>query len=267
MVHDAVRQPRGTGAEAVLRVERTGAFATWTIDRPEAKNALDRKTMAALLVAAQAARADRELRAIILTGSGDAFVSGGDLRELRDKNTVADAEAFADAGSELCSALEGLGIPVFAAIPGTAFGGGAELALACDLRIGDPAAKISFKQVRMGVTTAWGTIGRLVAVVGASTAARLLYTAQEISADRSLAIGLLDAVSEPGGSVAMALAWAADIALGSPDAVAEMKGLLRAARPDVWARERDRFVTTWSGADHKEAVDAYFAKRPAVWKR
>ena len=158
-------------------------------------------------------------------------------------------------------------MPVLAAIHGPAFRGGAELALACDLRLGDPAARISFKQVRMGVTTAWGTIGRLVSAVGRSAAARLLYTAHEIEAGEARAIGLLDAVSDPGESVARALAWAADIALGSPVAVAEMKGLLRAARPGIDAIERARFVATWTGADHKEAVEAYFARRASVWSR
>jgi enoyl-CoA hydratase/carnithine racemase len=251
----------------VLRLERVGAFAVWTIDRPQTKNALDEKTMEALLSAARSARADRELRAIVLTGAGDAFVSGGDLRELREKNSVADAESFADAGSELCAELERLPVPVLAAISGPAFGGGAELALACDLRIGDPAARVSFKQVRMGVTTAWGTIGRLVAVVGASKAARLLYTAQEIAADAAREMGLLDAVSAPGGAVAMALSWGEDIALGAPGAVAEMKGLVRAARAEVGAIERDRFVASWTGAEHKEAVEAYFGKRRATWSR
>jgi enoyl-CoA hydratase len=257
----------------VLRVERTGpdaaarAFAVWTIDRPEAKNALDRKTLEALLEVTAEARGDRDLRAVVITGAGNAFVSGGDLRELRDKSSVPDAEEFADLGSRLCSALEELPVPVLAAIPGPAFGGGAELALACDLRIGDPAARISFKQVRMGVTTAWGTIGRLVSAVGRSSAARLLYTAQEISADGALAIGLLDAVSGPGESVALALAWGADVARGAPSAIGEMKALLRAARPDVATLERERFVSTWTGADHKEAMNAHFEKRPAVWRR
>ena len=251
----------------MLRVERNGPFAVWTIDRPEAKNALNKQTLDDLVAAAMGARVDPDLRAIVLTGAGDAFVSGGDLRELRDRNAAHDAEAFAEAGSLLCAALEGLAVPVLAAIPGPAFGGGAELALACDVRIGEPAARISFKQVRMGVTTAWGTIGRLTSIVGRSAAARLLYTAQEISSEGALGMGLLDAVSTPGGSVALALAWGADIALGSPAAVAEMKGLLRASRPDLGTIERERFVATWTGPDHKEAMDAHFGKRPAVWNR
>jgi enoyl-CoA hydratase len=253
----------------VLRQERrnAGRIAVWTIDRPEAKNALDRKTLGALIAATTEAKEDRTLRAIVITGAGNAFVSGGDLRELREQTTAHDAETFAELGRTLCRGLEALSVPVLAAISGPAFGGGAELALACDLRVGDSAARISFKQVRMGVTTAWGTIGRLVSVVGRSTAARLLYTAHELPADAAQAVGLLDAVSPPGDSLTLALGWAANIALGAPEAVAEMKALLRAVRPEIDALERERFVATWTGAEHQEAVDAYFAKRPASWTR
>jgi enoyl-CoA hydratase/carnithine racemase len=249
----------------VLKVERSGGAVVWTIARPESKNALDGATLTALLAAAEEASGDPTLRAVVLTGAGDSFVSGGDLRELRDRSSVADAEAFADAGARVCSALEGLRVPVFAAIPGPAFGGGAELALACDLRVADPSARISFKQVRMGVTTAWGTIGRLVALVGSGAAARLLYTAEEVRAESALGMGLVDAVSAPGGSVERALVWAGEVALGAPGAVAEMKALLRAARPDVRGLERERFVATWSGAEHAEAMGAYFERRKPAW--
>ena len=249
----------------MLRVERDGAFAIWTIRRPEAKNALNLATIESLYNAAKDAQQDRDLRAVVLTGEGDAFVSGGDLRELRDKNSVTDAEQFAEAGSKMCRALEELDVPVIAALPGPAYGGGAELAVACDLRIADPKAKISFKQVRMGVTTAWGTIPRLVSLCGHSTAARLLYTAHEINAVSAMAMGLVDAVSEAGGSVAASLAGASDIAQGSPRAVGSMKALLRESRIAAFSRERERFVETWTGADHAEAMDAYFSRRPPVW--
>ncbi len=252
----------------MLRIERVGTADVWTIDRPEAKNALDRKTVEALLGALAHARTDSSLRAVVLTGAGGAFVSGGDLRELRDRNSRADAEEFAAAGAELCAGLEGLRVPVLAAIAGPALGGGAELAVACDLRVGDPTARIAFKQVRMGVTTAWGTMARLVTLVGASGAARLLYTAHDVTADTAMALGLLDAVSLPGEAVTFALAWAAEIAQGSPAAVADMKALVRAARTagEVAGMERERFVATWTGPDHAEAMEAYFARRAPAWK-
>lgn len=250
----------------MLHVEREGAVIVWTIDRPEAKNALDHATLNALTAAVKDAGRDRTARAAVLTGAGEAFVSGGDLRELRDKNTPHDAERFSELGFELCRAMAGLPFPIVCALPGPAIGGGAELALACDLRVADARARIAFKQVRMGVTTAWGTIPRLVAAVGAGTAARLLYAAHEVDAAEAKRIGLVEEVTDNGLARTTALAWASDIAQGSPQAIADMKRLVRETTArDVRALERQLFVETWSGSDHREAVEAYFARRPPVW--
>ncbi len=251
----------------MLRVERSGAFSIWTISRPEAKNALNLETLELLTRAAEAAKSDATLRAVVLTGAGDTFVSGGDLRELREKTSAHDAEIFADAGARVCAAIDSLHVPVIAALPGAAYGGGAELAIACDLRVAEPTAKISFKQVRMGVTTAWGTIGKLVSIVGYSSASRLLLTGHEVLAANAIAMGLVDAVCESGTCVAAALAWASDIAQGAPNAVAEMKALLRATRIDVGVHERARFIATWSGQEHADAMTAYFSRRPPPWTK
>ena len=253
----------------MLVVERQGAIAIWTISRPEAKNALDHATLNELIDAVADAGRDRSVRAVVLTGDGHTFVSGGDLRELRDKNTPQDAERFSDLGWDLTRAMSELPVPIVCAMPGPAIGGGAELALACDMRVADVRAKVSFKQVRMGVTTAWGTVPRLVALVGAGTAARLLYTCQEVAAAEAKFIGLVDEVTENGLARTTALAWASDIAEASPRAVADMKRLMRetvATAKDVRSLERQLFVDTWSGADHGEAVEAYFNRRTANWE-
>ncbi len=252
----------------MLRVEREGPIVLWTIDRPEAKNALDHATLEELASAVDDAARDPTVRAAVLTGAGHSFVSGGDLRELRGKNTREDAERFSELGFALSRAMTELPFPIVAALPGVAIGGGAELALACDLRIADARAKIAFKQVRMGVTTAWGTVPRLVAAVGAGVAARLLYTAHEIGAAEAKLIGLVDEVTENGLARTTALRWASDIAQGSPRAIADMKRIVReasATAPDVRALELQLFADTWSGADHHEAVEAYFERRPPVW--
>lgn len=248
----------------MLRTERHAAIVIWTIDRPEAKNALDHATIAELADAIDEANRDPTVRAAVLTAAGHTFVSGGDLRELRGRESPQDAERFSELGWHLCRALGELPFPVVCALPGPAIGGGAELALACDMRVADVRAKIAFKQVRMGVTTAWGTVPRLLAVVGAGMAARLLYTAQEVGAAEAKLLGLVDEVTENGLARTTAIAWAEDIAQGSPQAVADMKRLVReatAAVPEVRALERQLFVDTWSGPDHHEAVEAYFERR------
>jgi enoyl-CoA hydratase len=253
----------------MLVVQRQGAIVIWTIDRPQAKNALDHTTLGELVDAVAEAGRDRSVRAVVLTGEGHTFVSGGDLRELRGKNTPQDAERFSELGWELTRAMAELPVPIICALPGPAIGGGAELALACDMRVADLRAKISFKQVRMGVTTAWGTVPRLVALVGSGTAARLLYTAHEVAAAEAKLLGLVDEVTENGLARTTALAWASDITEASPRAVADMKRLVRestAAARDVRAVEQQLFVDTWSGADHAEAVEAYFERRAPRWE-
>lgn len=252
----------------MLKVERHSNVILWTIDRPQAKNALDHATLDALSFAIREAASDRDLRAAVITGEGHVFVSGGDLRELRDRHSPQDAERLSDAGYELTNAIAELPFPVIAALPGPAIGGGAELAVACDMRVADVRARIGFKQVRMGVTTAWGTVPRLVALVGPGAAARLLYSAHEVNAAEAKLLRLIDEVTENGLAKTTALAWASDIALGSPKAIAEMKRLLRetvATSRDVRSLEREAFIGTWSGPDHRDAVDAWFERRAPVW--
>ncbi len=255
----------------MLREERDGAVAVWTLDRPATKNALDAATLGALNAAMDAAADDPGVRAAILTGAGGDFASGGDLRELRGRHSPDDAAALSDAGEHVCRRLGELPFPVVAVVCGVAFGGGAELALACDLRVADETARISFKQARMGVTTAWGLLPRLVALVGPSAAARLLYTAAEVAGAEARTLGLVDLCTAPGEAMVTALAWCAEIAAGAPDAVRETKALLRAAGQALYAAvrplEREAFVRTWSSPDHVEAVEAYFARRKPAWRR
>ena len=252
----------------MLKIERVGSCAVWTIDRPAAKNALNLETIDLILLAAEEAANDRELRAVVLTGSGDAFASGGDLRELRTTTTREDADRFAAIGTEMCDRIALLPFPVIAALPGPAFGGGAELAVACDLRIADVRARVSFKQARMGVTTGLGGLARLASLVGRGIAARLLYTSYEMGAAEAKLCGLVDEVVPNGACVELALAWALDVAQGSPTAVAHLKALVRAAYDapaTLPAEERRRFLDTWVSADHEEAMNAYFARRAPKW--
>jgi enoyl-CoA hydratase len=253
-----------------MLVERQGEIAVWTLARPDAKNALDTSTFLDLQRAIAEASADRTLRAVVLTGEGDTFASGGDLRELRSATTREHAAQLADMGRQVCDGLGALPVPVIAALPGPAIGGGAELAMACDVRVADARAMLCFKHARMAVTTAWGVLPRLVGLVGHGTASRLLLMGHEIDAYEALRLGLVDTVTEKGACVARAIAWALDATQGAPGAVAELKSLLRdaiGATNELRARERDRFVTTWTSDDHREAVEAFFASRAPRWQR
>ncbi len=295
-----------------MRVESVegGALEIWTLDRPQARNALDAATFVQLAQAIEraAARATRpggaagahgaggptggpaaagdaaadgeRLRAVILTAEGETFAAGGDLRELRGATSADDAVRLAETGRTVCDGLGALPVPVIAALPGAAIGGGSELAIACDLRIAAPGASLCFKHAHMGVTTAWGVLPRLVSLAGHAGAARLLLTAQTVDAAEGLRLGLFDAVADAAGpsggaggagganaALQLARRWAGDVVRGAPAAVAGMKSLLRAAsRHDgLRALEREIFVETWSSADHADAMDAFFERRPPRW--
>jgi enoyl-CoA hydratase len=244
-------------------------MAVWTLSRPEAKNALDSATFAALGHALAAAREDATLRAVVLTGAGGTFVSGGDLRELRTATTAEQAARLADAGRQVCDAIARLPVPVIAALPGAAIGGGAELATACDLRVADARATVCFKHARMAVTTAWGILPKLVGLVGHGAASRLLLTGVDVDAREALRIGLVDAVTEDGGCVDLAVAWGLEAAKGAPLAAAALKALLGDALDpavDVRAAERARFIAAWTSEDHADAVEAFFASRVPAWR-
>jgi len=248
-----------------LRAGAEGRVLVLEIDRPEAKNALDRATLTHLVSLVRGA--PREVRGIVITGAGGTFVSGGDLRELRDVRDRETTEAFCALGRDMCDALEDAPLPVVAAIEGHALGGGMELACACDTRIADEDARLGFVQVKMGVTTAWGTYARLVAQVGVAGATEALLSARVHTAAEAHARRFVEHVAPRGTARARAIALAESMGAGAPRAVAGVKELARVARrnEDLRAMERARFVETWLSADHDEAVAAFFEKRAPVF--
>jgi enoyl-CoA hydratase len=252
----------------MIHSERNGPVELLMLDRAHVRNALDNATLAELLARLAALEEDPDVRAIVLTGKGNTFAVGVDLHELRETKTLDQAAHLSDVGHELCARIEEIHIPVICALSGPAIGAGAELAIACDMRIAEPTATLSFRHVRLGVTSAWGAAARLVSAAGPGTASRLLLTAQEIPAEEALRIGLVDAVSAPGQSIALAHAWAADVALGAPEAVGQMKALLlelRRSPTRVRTTERDKFISSLTSREHAEAMEAWVMKRPARW--
>jgi enoyl-CoA hydratase/carnithine racemase len=245
----------------VLREARDGDVAVWTLARPKVRNALDEATFAALERAVRSAELDTTLRAVVLEGEGSSFCAGADVRDAAAVDTEPAALAYSDRGAALLSALEALPVPVIGALHGAAVGGGAELALACDFRVGDETTRLAFKHAAMGVTTSWGSTARLVRLVGRGTAARLLYTAAEIDAEEAARIGLVEVVAVAARTAAREIAR--DLAATSRSAVAELKKLVAATeRGDVRGLEREAFAKAWVGSDHAEAVRAFLERRP-----
>jgi enoyl-CoA hydratase len=232
-------------------------IATLTVDRPAVRNALDWDSMRAFAFAVEAAHRDRELRALIVTGAGETFVSGGDLRVLKDYPQRRDGLRLAMVMGKALERLRSLPAPTIAAINGPARGGGAEIAVACDQRIMAAGADIGFVHAHLGITTAWGGARYLFLTVGYPLALELLTTGRVLGAVEAEEIGLVDHLAPQGGALEAAQALAAKMARHPVEAVRAAKRLLRfaVAYPEVAKHaERRLFASLWDSEYRREAV-------------
>src|ERR1700742_507461 len=176
----------------MLDLEFDDGLAVLTINRPHARNAIALDTMEQLEKALDAAAG---ANALVIKGAGDrAFVSGGDLKELSSLRTEEDAAAMAKRMRSICDQLANFRAPVIAALNGHAFGGGAEIAVAADIRVAADDIKIAFNQVELEIMPAWGGAERLAALVGRGRALMLAGTGAVLTADQAEKIGLVDRV-------------------------------------------------------------------------
>lgn len=242
------------------------------VNRPAARNALSWAAQEAFAEAIAAARRDEALRVLIITGTGEGFVSGGDLKELARHPEPAAGERLNRVMSAALAGLIELPCPVLAAINGDVVGGGCEILTACDLRLAAPGARFAFRQVENGLTTGWGGTARLVALIGQSRATELLLTGRTFDAAEALAMGLIHRIALPGTDVLEATYhWVEELLRLPRRALAANKALVHAAAhlppPDANRLEAQLFINLWPSADHIEAMDAFAAKRPPVFNR
>jgi len=256
----------------MIRVDREdeGRIEIWTIDRPQASNALDDATAAQLQTLVS--NVPETVRGIVIAaspppeGKRSVFLAGADLRQVQAIPDEATARAFAHAMMQTLAKLEEIPALVVAAIAGDCFGGGCEFVTACDLRIAEEGVQFVFRQTRMGLASGWGGTTRLSRLVSLGAAKKLLLTGLPCEANEAHRVGLVDEIVPKGAAKARALEIVRAASEGSPHAIAAMKrGLLESRdvpRDVSYARELDRFVESWRGADHKEALAALREKRP-----
>ncbi|HUR24755.1 MAG TPA: enoyl-CoA hydratase/isomerase family protein [Candidatus Thermoplasmatota archaeon] len=241
-----------------------GRVRILTIDRPEARNALDAGTRKDLIAKLKEAEQDPNLGAIVLTGAGSTFAAGADLKELVSRSS--DEQLHFLQPPHIYSTLEGLAKPVVAAINGHALGAGLELATACDIRICAATAKLGQPEVTLGLIPGGGGTQRLAALVGAGQAARLVLTGDAVTAEEALRIGLVDLVVAQEDTVAKAVELAAAMARHDPAALAAAKRSLLAARGPGYATgletEIEEFVRLHARPESKARIQA-FLDRPA----
>jgi enoyl-CoA hydratase/carnithine racemase len=197
-------------------------------------------------------------------------VSGGDLKDFQVLVTAEDGKRMAERMGTILTRVSCLPVPVIAALNGPAVGGGTEVALACDLRVAAANAYFSFRQVTMGIMTAWGGAPRLLALLGFSRSLYYLLTAERITPEQALHMGLVQRVMPEGQAVEGAVELARQIVSQPPLAVRAIKRTLRhilGVSFDVAAAvEVQEFGEVWASADHLEAVKAYFEKRLPVFQ-
>src|SRR3990172_864286 len=178
--------------QAIHFVVASNGIATLTVDRPAVKNALDWAAMRAFAQTVQRAALSPNLRALIITGAGDTFIAGGDMKDLANYPNRNDGVRLSTIMGKALERLRALPFPTIAAINGPALGGGAEVAVACDIRIMARSATIGFVQARLGMVAGWGGARRLLPLVGYPMALQLLATARVLDASEAKAIGLID---------------------------------------------------------------------------
>mgnify|MGYP001160606289 CR=1 FL=1 len=250
--------------ERVVLVETHGPTALLTLSRPKALNALNGEIMEQLATALQAADADPQIRAVVITGSDRAFCAGADISEL-DTVSIDDVLAPDGFGRRLFDMLGAYRKPLIAAVRGLAFGGGCEIALGCDIVVAGASARFGVPEVSLGLLPGGGGTQRLVHALGKAKAMRMLLTGDPISAVDALAAGLVSDVVEDDQCLAHALAVAERIARNGPIAVQMAKDAARAALEvglsQGLAHERRNFILLFGTEDKREGVSAFLEKR------
>ncbi|MGU7784926.1 enoyl-CoA hydratase/isomerase family protein [Burkholderia sp. PU8-34] len=254
-----------TGNEIIVEMRVDGAL--WiTIDRAHKHNALARHVLSAIARAVDDAAARVDLRCIVLTGAGDRFfAAGGDLRDL---SGVRDADATLAMSEQARGALDALRhcpVPVIAMLNGDAIGGGAELALACDMRMQAAHARIGFVQARLAITSAWGGGPDLCRTVGGARAMRMMSRCEMVDAACALSWGLADAVIADGPHGADVRDFLAPLLACAPQVLRGIKAQVIAWREgasgDAARRvEQQQLLTTWLHDDHWRASDTFLDK-------
>ncbi len=249
-----------------------GGVATLTMNRPEARNALTRPMMAALAEALPRLAADATVRLVVLTGTGNAFCAGGDVKGFARNAAGAPATVTFDhkvtdlrARMEVSRWLHEMPKPTLAVIPGPAAGAGLSLALACDLRIAADDAKLTTAFSKVGLSGDFGGSYFLNQLVGAAKAREMYFTAEVLRGDEAQRIGLVNRAVPSAELAAAARAWAMELAALPTIAVGYMKRNLntglRGSLSDVLDAEAIHMVRTFDTDDHKGAAAAFVEKR------
>lgn len=256
--------------------EQQGHVVTLTMNEPERRNPLTgNSAVPDFLAAIDRIHNDRSVRAVILTGAGTAFSSGGDIRDMErqasgEVSGMQIRQEYRTGIQKLPLALFNLEVPIIAAVNGAAIGAGFDVACMCDIRIASEHAKFAESFVKLGIIPGDGGAWLLPRIIGMSRAAEMSFTGEMIGPDLAASWGLVSRVVPAAELLSTANELAQRIAANPPHAVRLTKRLLREAmhtRLDTLLEMAAAFqALSHQTDDHKEAVNAYLNKRPPVFK-
>lgn len=235
------------------------------VNRPQVRNALNWEAMQAFAACIEQADTMPGLRVLIITGSDNAFIAGGDIKELSKYPAQSDGMRLSRLMGKALNRLEALPIITIAAVNGPARGGGTEIALACDLRVMANDADFGLVQITLGLTPGWGAGQRLFRLVGYSRALEWLATGRILSAQEALVSGIANRLAPPGMALEEAHELAQTIASQPHQATRAVKRLLRAGvlfSPESAASiEEAEFPPLWASEEHVRAVERFLSRK------
>lgn len=252
-----------------LEVTVADYIATITMNRPQAMNALNSNVVAELEAAVTELGANDDVRVIVITGAGKAFVAGADIKQMNSLE-LQDFRTFIANGQKAMYAIDLCEKPVIAAINGFALGGGCELALACDFRVASEKAKFGFPEVNLGLFPGFGGTQRAPRFIGRGYASEMTFTGEMIDAAEALRVGLVNHVYPADELMESVMKIAKTIASKAPIAVARSKTAIKMAGDTTLeaglAFERESMSMVFPTKDRAEGMDAFINKRKAEFK-
>lgn len=251
--------------EKVKLTKTDDGIGVITLNRPRVRNALDWEAMETFAERVDSLHKENHLRALIITGADGAFCSGGDLTELDNHLSREDGRRLSALMGKALKRFEELPIPTLAAMEGPAIGGGAEIALACDLRIMAERAVLGLSHIRLAIIPAWGGGQRLLRLIGYSRAFEWLTTGQMVPAIEAYSAGLANRLVPEGRAFENAIELAHSITQHARDAVKAIKSVLRAGislpAEHAEALEHNKFPDIWAAKEHIEASKRFVSRK------
>ena len=250
-------------------VERRGDVVWLTFNRPEARNAMTFAMYERMAEVAREVDADRDVRALVLTGAGGAFVAGTDISQFSGFARESDALEYESRMDAWLSALERVRVPTIAALRGPVVGGGAAIAAACDLRIAAPSARFGVPVARtLGNCFSMANLVRLSSLIGVARVKEIVFTARLVDAQEALRIGLYHEVTtDEDALVPRVEELARTVASHAPLTLQATKEALRRIRDRMLPEESsDLILLCYMSRDFREGVHAFMEKRKPAWK-